>query len=175
MFKKDSIDRCLHIDINSHTVVDRYAQNLVSIHCATNHQLVQSSDGNLKIARWKFSVILYVNTTDCARHSINTHRSVSNNWHSFVKKRFFSVVYFERDSEIRNIVQQESHSQCAEMASLINVRLNRGDATPWGFRLQGGKDFGTPLVIQKVSDALGQIKYLLKSILIFEFFICGVL
>ncbi|XP_039293816.1 PDZ and LIM domain protein Zasp isoform X5 [Nilaparvata lugens] len=37
------------------------------------------------------------------------------------------------------------------MASLINVRLNRGDASPWGFRLQGGKDFGTPLVIQKVN------------------------
>lgn len=38
-----------------------------------------------------------------------------------------------------------------KMASLINVRLNRGDASPWGFRLQGGKDFGTPLVIQKVN------------------------
>ncbi|XP_075233586.1 Z band alternatively spliced PDZ-motif protein 52 isoform X9 [Lycorma delicatula] len=37
------------------------------------------------------------------------------------------------------------------MASLINVRLNRGDASPWGFRLQGGKDFGTPLLIQKVN------------------------
>lgn len=37
-----------------------------------------------------------------------------------------------------------------QMAQLISVRLNRGDACPWGFRLQGGKDFGTPLVIQKV-------------------------
>ncbi|GAB0099155.1 hypothetical protein DMENIID0001_149950 [Sergentomyia squamirostris] len=36
------------------------------------------------------------------------------------------------------------------MAQLVNVRLNRGDAQPWGFRLQGGKDFGTPLVVQKV-------------------------
>lgn len=37
------------------------------------------------------------------------------------------------------------------MAQLITVRLCRGDASPWGFRLQGGKDFGTPLVVQKVS------------------------
>lgn len=32
----------------------------------------------------------------------------------------------------------------------MSVRLNRGDAQSWGFRLQGGKDFGTPLVVQKV-------------------------
>lgn len=36
------------------------------------------------------------------------------------------------------------------MAGLITVRLHRNDAQPWGFRLQGGKDFGTPLLIQKV-------------------------
>nr|CAD7259082.1 unnamed protein product [Timema shepardi] len=36
------------------------------------------------------------------------------------------------------------------MAQLISVKLSRFDATPWGFRLQGGKDFGSPLVIQKV-------------------------
>nr|CAD7597789.1 unnamed protein product [Timema genevievae] len=35
------------------------------------------------------------------------------------------------------------------MAQLISVKLSRFDATPWGFRLQGGKDFGSPLVIQK--------------------------
>ncbi|XP_055322487.1 PDZ and LIM domain protein Zasp isoform X13 [Sitodiplosis mosellana] len=38
------------------------------------------------------------------------------------------------------------------MAQLINIRLNRVDAQPWGLRLQGGKDFGTPLVVQKVSQ-----------------------
>lgn len=38
------------------------------------------------------------------------------------------------------------------MAQLINVRLSRHDGQPWGLRLQGGKDFGTPLVVQKVSD-----------------------
>lgn len=38
------------------------------------------------------------------------------------------------------------------MASgLVTVRLSRVDAAPWGFRLQGGKDFGTPLLIQKVN------------------------
>ncbi|KAJ6643041.1 PDZ and LIM domain protein Zasp [Pseudolycoriella hygida] len=35
------------------------------------------------------------------------------------------------------------------MAQLITVRLSRVDAQPWGLRLQGGKDFGTPLVVQK--------------------------
>lgn len=37
------------------------------------------------------------------------------------------------------------------MAPLTTVKLSRYDSTPWGFRLQGGKDFGTPLVIQKVN------------------------
>lgn len=37
------------------------------------------------------------------------------------------------------------------MAQLINVKLSRFDGSPWGFRLQGGKDFGTPLVVQKVN------------------------
>ncbi|XP_076753180.1 PDZ and LIM domain protein 5 isoform X5 [Xylocopa sonorina] len=37
------------------------------------------------------------------------------------------------------------------MAQLISVKLSRFDGSPWGFRLQGGKDFGTPLVVQKVN------------------------
>ncbi|XP_063903336.1 PDZ and LIM domain protein Zasp-like isoform X3 [Zophobas morio] len=37
------------------------------------------------------------------------------------------------------------------MASLITVRLDKGSSPNLGFRLQGGKDFGTPLVIQKVN------------------------
>lgn len=40
------------------------------------------------------------------------------------------------------------------MASLITVRINKGDSPNLGFRLQGGKDFGTPLVVQKVSRNL---------------------
>lgn len=36
------------------------------------------------------------------------------------------------------------------MAQLLTVRLNKAGPEPLGFRLQGGKDFGTPLVVQKV-------------------------
>lgn len=43
------------------------------------------------------------------------------------------------------------------MAQLINVRLSRADAQPWGLRLQGGKDFGTPLVVQKVSVSIRHV------------------
>jgi len=36
---------------------------------------------------------------------------------------------------------------------IVVVRLKRNDTgTPWGFRLQGGKDFHTPLSVQKVTD-----------------------
>lgn len=40
------------------------------------------------------------------------------------------------------------------MAQVYCVRLNKGDAPSLGFRLQGGKDFGTPLVVQKVSKII---------------------
>ncbi|XP_071442451.1 PDZ and LIM domain protein Zasp isoform X7 [Hetaerina americana] len=36
-------------------------------------------------------------------------------------------------------------------SSMVTVKLARFDGSPWGFRLQGGKDFGAPLVIQKVA------------------------
>ncbi|XP_032671174.1 PDZ and LIM domain protein Zasp isoform X8 [Odontomachus brunneus] len=38
------------------------------------------------------------------------------------------------------------------MAQLISVKLSRFDGSQWGFRLQGGKDFGTPLMVQKVNS-----------------------
>lgn len=38
-----------------------------------------------------------------------------------------------------------------DMAQLITVHLNKSEHQPLGFRLQGGKDFGTPLVVQKVN------------------------
>nr|XP_012215850.1 PREDICTED: uncharacterized protein LOC105668197 [Linepithema humile] len=38
------------------------------------------------------------------------------------------------------------------MAQLISVKLSRFDGSAWGFRLQGGKDFGTPLLVQKVNS-----------------------
>lgn len=47
------------------------------------------------------------------------------------------------------------------MAQLLSVRLNRVDAQPWGLRLQGGADFGTPLVVQKVSRS--RLFYLQKK------------
>uniref|UniRef100_A0A182PIM4 PDZ domain-containing protein n=1 Tax=Anopheles epiroticus TaxID=199890 RepID=A0A182PIM4_9DIPT len=36
-----------------------------------------------------------------------------------------------------------------DMANLMTVRLQRGDGQAWGFRLQGGKDFSAPLVLQR--------------------------
>ncbi|CAL8138517.1 unnamed protein product [Orchesella dallaii] len=35
--------------------------------------------------------------------------------------------------------------------SAINVKLQRSDNTPWGFRIHGGVDFGQPLIILKVT------------------------
>lgn len=36
---------------------------------------------------------------------------------------------------------------------LTTIRLSRGDSQPWGFRLQGGKDWALPLSVSKVSPA----------------------
>ncbi|XP_013774395.1 PDZ and LIM domain protein Zasp-like isoform X7 [Limulus polyphemus] len=33
----------------------------------------------------------------------------------------------------------------------LTIKLSRGENTPWGFRIQGGKDFSSPLVIQRVN------------------------
>ncbi|XP_045620910.2 uncharacterized protein Zasp52 isoform X26 [Procambarus clarkii] len=35
--------------------------------------------------------------------------------------------------------------------SVMTIKLSKAEGTPWGFRLQGGKDFATPLCIQKVN------------------------
>lgn len=34
---------------------------------------------------------------------------------------------------------------------MMQIKLSRFDAQPWGFRLQGGTDFAAPLLVQKVS------------------------
>ncbi|XP_037815811.1 PDZ and LIM domain protein Zasp isoform X16 [Lucilia sericata] len=34
---------------------------------------------------------------------------------------------------------------------LLQIKLSRFDAQPWGFRLQGGTDFAAPLLVQKVN------------------------
>ena len=42
----------------------------------------------------------------------------------------------------------------------LSAKLDRTDSsTPWGFRLQGGKDFSAPLTIQRVSIT-GNVKLL---------------
>eukprot|EP00092_Neocalanus_flemingeri_P004273 GFUD01004593.1.p1 GENE.GFUD01004593.1~~GFUD01004593.1.p1 ORF type:complete len:858 (-),score=130.03 GFUD01004593.1:824-3397(-) len=37
------------------------------------------------------------------------------------------------------------------MSHNVNLKLSRFERQPWGFRLHGGTDFGTPLLIQKVN------------------------
>jgi len=50
-------------------------------------------------------------------------------------------------------VSQFFFSQSIVMsAKAATVRMNRaGQQVPWGFRLHGGADYGSPLVVQKVS------------------------
>uniref|UniRef100_A0A182Q2P3 PDZ domain-containing protein n=1 Tax=Anopheles farauti TaxID=69004 RepID=A0A182Q2P3_9DIPT len=43
--------------------------------------------------------------------------------------------------------------EVAYMANLITVRLQRTDGQAWGFRLQGGKDFSAPLVLQRMTNS----------------------
>jgi len=37
------------------------------------------------------------------------------------------------------------------MSQVVNIKLSRFEQAPWGFRMHGGADFGTPLLIQKVN------------------------
>jgi len=37
------------------------------------------------------------------------------------------------------------------MSQSVKIKMSRFERTPWGFRLHGGADFGTPLLIQKVN------------------------
>ena len=39
-------------------------------------------------------------------------------------------------------------------AGTLDIKLERRERQPWGFRLHGGSDFGTPLIIQKVGENL---------------------
>lgn len=40
-----------------------------------------------------------------------------------------------------------------------NYSVSLAGPAPWGFRLQGGKDFGVPLTISRVSGSQTQIIY----------------
>ena len=42
-------------------------------------------------------------------------------------------------------------------AGTLDIVLSRTQRQPWGFRLHGGSDFGTPLIIQKVRLGLGSL------------------
>ena len=47
------------------------------------------------------------------------------------------------------------------LVQVLNVKLQRNDqSVPWGFNVQGGKEFHSPLVIQKVSIQKKKIFYL---------------
>ena len=49
--------------------------------------------------------------------------------------------------------EEESQFEAGMSGSKLQVRLYRDSFnTPWGFRLQGGKDLGQPLSIQRVSS-----------------------
>lgn len=39
-----------------------------------------------------------------------------------------------------------------KMAQLTSIKMSKFDNQPWGFRLQGGIDFASPLTVQKVSQ-----------------------
>lgn len=42
----------------------------------------------------------------------------------------------------------------------LEAKLERCDSkTPWGFRMQGGKDFNSPLIIQNVSKVLSSSQF----------------
>jgi len=44
-------------------------------------------------------------------------------------------------------------SSFVDMSTMrLSAKMDRTDGgTPWGFRMTGGKDFGAPLVVQRVS------------------------
>ncbi|XP_070134323.1 PDZ and LIM domain protein Zasp isoform X3 [Drosophila bipectinata] len=54
---------------------------------------------------------------------------------------------------VRVLISLISRSALEEMAQpqLLQIKLSRFDAQPWGFRLQGGVDFAQPLLVQKVN------------------------
>ena len=40
----------------------------------------------------------------------------------------------------------------------LSAKMDRTDGgTPWGFRMTGGKDFGAPLVVQRVSHGVYEV------------------
>ena len=51
-----------------------------------------------------------------------------------------------KNREIFGIIRNKTE----EMAQKMEVKMSRFENAPWGFRVHGGIDFGSPLTIQKV-------------------------
>ena len=50
----------------------------------------------------------------------------------------------------------------------VDVKLSRFERQPWGFRLHGGADFGSPLIIQKVNKGTFQALFITGDITYLE-------
>jgi hypothetical protein len=48
--------------------------------------------------------------------------------------------------------KQNKKKSREEMAQTLTISMSRTNAQPWGFRLQGGLDFATPLTVLRVSQ-----------------------
>ena len=44
----------------------------------------------------------------------------------------------------------------ATLQQKVDIKMSRFDNAPWGFRVHGGIDFGSPLTIQKVRQSTKQ-------------------
>ena len=56
------------------------------------------------------------------------------------------------------ISTSESYSSVDMSAMRLSAKMDRTDnGTPWGFRMTGGKDFGAPLIIQRVSHCVYEL------------------
>jgi hypothetical protein len=49
------------------------------------------------------------------------------------------------------------HTNIGDMAE--EIKLSKMDDQPWGFRVTGGLDFGTPVTVIKVQAFIGIILY----------------
>ena len=45
----------------------------------------------------------------------------------------------------------------ATLQQKVDIKMSRFDNAPWGFRVHGGIDFGSPLTIQKVRQSTKQV------------------
>lgn len=100
-------------------------------------------------SRWRMRTVLQIQNS--RRQSIHVLSSISDRGSCVSSLKQLTSISIQEKSQLHNLLV---YNQCLKtvksMAQLISVKLSRFDACPWGFRLQGGKDFGAPLLIQKV-------------------------